>query len=564
MKSSSKRSRKKTNHKHIFVVGGVMSGVGKGIATASIGTILESMNYSVDLVKIDPYLNVDAGTMNPTEHGEVFVLNSGLETDQDMGNYERFLNKDAHDFSYMTSGMVYQEVINKERNLGYKGKCVEAIPHVRDAIIERFNKSAKESKSDVSIYEIGGTIGDFQNSLFYDAARVMKTNNPDDVVFIMVSYLPIPGTLGEMKTRPTQNAIHQLSSFGIQADFIVARSTLSLDDRRKEKLSSACNIPKEHIISAPDVESVYDIPINFENDKIGELIVKKFKLPNRKADLKEWSKFVRKAKGDLEEIEIAIVGKYFGTGDFTLADSYLSVIEAIKYSAFSQNRKAKLTWLNAKDFEDGKKKPEYLKNFAGVIVPGGFGETGIEGKLNVIKYCREKKIPYLGLCYGMQLLVIEFARNVAKIPDANTVEIDPKTKNPIIDIMLDQKEKVSNHEYGGTMRLGSYPCLLKKGTVALGAYKKYGKERIDENNVIDERHRHRYEVNPKYVEQLEKKGLIFSGTSPDGKLMEVAELSKKEHPFFVAAQFHPEFKARPLSPHPLFTGFMVAAKKHNV
>ncbi len=549
----------KKNHKYIFVIGGVMSGVGKGIATASIGTILESMNYKVNLMKVDPYLNVDAGTMNPTEHGEVFVLNSGLETDQDMGNYERFSNKDVDDFSYMTSGMVYRDVIEKERNLAYGGKCVEAIPDIRDEIIYRFKKSAKNSKADISIVEIGGTIGDFQNALFYEAARVMKVQNPDDVIFVMVSYLPIPRTLGEMKTRPTQNAIRQLNSFGIQADFVIARSSNPMDEKRKEKLAITCGLRKEHVISAPDIESIYDVPINFEKDKIGELVAKALKIPVRKPDLKDWVSFVNRTRNSTEEVSIAIVGKYFDTGDFVLSDSYLSVIESIKFSAFYLNKKAKITWINSKDFEKDPIKVKELSKFQGVLVPGGFGGTGIEGKINVIKYCRENKIPYFGICYGMQLMVVEYARNVANLVGAHTTEINPKTKYPVIDIMLDQKEKILKNNYGGTMRLGSYDCVLKEKTIAFDAYTKTKYWNIKKGDIICERHRHRYEVNSQYVEKIKESGLVFSGTSPDGLLMEIAELPKEKHPFFLGTQFHPEFKGRPISPHPIFTEFVKAA-----
>ncbi len=550
---------KKKNHKFIFVIGGVMSGVGKGIATASIGTILESMKYKINLVKVDPYLNVDAGTMNPTEHGEVFVLNSGLETDQDMGNYERFLNKDADDYSYMTSGMVYRDVIEKERNLAYGGKCVEAIPNIRDEIIEKLKKSARNSKTDISIVEIGGTIGDFQNALFYEAARVIKVKNPDDVIFVMVSYLPIPGTLGEMKTRPTQNAIRQLNSFGIQADFIIARSTIAMDSKRKEKLAITCNISKENVISAPDIESIYDVPLNFEKDHIGEMIAKALKIPVRKPDLKDWTHFVQKTKNGNGEIKIALVGKYFDTGNFVLSDSYISVIESIKFSAFHLNKRARITWLNSKDFEKNSQKVKELKDYQGVIVPGGFGEAGIEGKISVIKYCRENQIPYFGLCYGMQLMIIEYARNVAKIEDAHTAEIKPNAKNLVIDIMPDQKEKLAKNNYGGSMRLGAYDCVLEKGSIAFDSYKKTKNWVIKRGNIISERHRHRYEVNPEYIEKITNAGLVFSGKSPNGVLMEIAELPKSKHSFFLGTQFHPEFKGRPISPHPLFTEFIKVA-----
>jgi CTP synthase len=542
---------KKKNHKYIFVIGGVMSGVGKGITTSSIGTILKGMGHKVNLVKVDPYLNVDAGTMNPTEHGEVFVMDSGLETDQDMGSYERFLNRNLLNEDYMTSGAVYKYVIDKERNLGYGGKCVEAIPNVRDEIIRRYKLSAKVNKTDITIVEIGGTVGDYQNALFMEAARVLKVRNPEDVAFILVSYLPVPGTLGEMKTRPTQNAVRQLNSYGIHADFIIARSHIELDKKRKEKLAITCNLPAENVISAPDIESIYDVPLNFEKDKTGELIARKLGITVRTPDLSDWKKFVKNRKSAKKEIDIAVVGKYFDTGDFVLADSYLSVIEAIKYSAYKEGLKPNLHWINSKKYDKDPKAVTELKKFDGVIVPGGFGEKGIEGKLAVIKYVRENKIPYLGLCYGMQLMVIEYARNVAKISGAQTAEIDGTASNLVIDIMPDQKKKIAEGNYGGSMRLGEYPAVLKKGTIAR---KCYGTDEISE------RHRHRYEVNPEFVDQIADAGLVFSGTSPDGKLMEIAEIPSDKHPFMVASQFHPEFKARPIDPHPLFNGFVKAIK----
>jgi CTP synthase len=543
----------KQNTKYIFVVGGVMSGVGKGVATASIGKILSARGLSVNLVKIDPYLNVDAGTMNPTEHGEVFVLDSGLETDQDMGNYERFLNRDLGPEDYMTSGMVYKTVIDRERNLGYHGKFVEAIPHVRDEIVDRLKLSAKMSKSDVTVVEIGGTVGDFQNALYIDAARLLHLNSPGDVIFVMVSYLPIPSTIGEMKTRPTQHAVHALNSYGIQPNFIIARSPRPLDQKRKEKLAVWCSVPVDHIISAPDVDSIYDVPINFEKDNFSDILLKALGKKGKQAsDMNEWKKFASHAHNGKKTVNIGIVGKYFDTGDFILSDAYLSVIEAIKFSAYELGVKPNISWLNAKDYERDTKKVSELKNYDGIIVPGGFGETGIEGKISAIKFARENKIPYFGLCYGMQLMTIEFARNVVGLKDAHTTEINPQTKNPIIDIMPEQKELMKNKKYGATMRLGAYPAVLKAGTIAEGAYKK---------SKISERHRHRFEVNPDYIEKLENAGLVFSGVSPDRRLMEIAELPKTKHPFFLGTQFHPELKSRPLAPHPLFTAFIKVAIK---
>ncbi|OHA32161.1 MAG: CTP synthase [Candidatus Taylorbacteria bacterium RIFCSPLOWO2_01_FULL_45_15b] len=529
-----------------------MSGVGKGIATASIGQILEAEGYKVNPIKVDPYLNVDAGTMNPTEHGEVFVLRSGLETDQDMGNYERFMNLDLSAGDYITSGMVYKHVIEKERNLGYGGKCVEAIPHITGEITRRILNAAEANGSEVSLVEIGGTVGDYQNIMFIEAARVLRIKNPDDVIFILVSYLPMPSTIGEMKTRPTQNAVRQLNSYGVQPDFIIARSTVPLDQKRKEKIAISCNVRAENVISAPDIKSVYDVPLNFAKDKIGETLISTLKLqPKKKKEgLTKWRQFVNKISNADKEVKIAVIGKYFDSGDFVFSDAYVSVIEAIKFSAYNKGARPKLDWLNAKDFENAILKAAVLKKYHGILVPGGFGESGIEGKLLAIEYARKNKIPYLGLCYGMQLMVVEYARNVLGLKEANTSEINPMSPDKVIDIMPDQKKKMEDKDYGGSMRLGMYEAVLKEATIARKAYGV---------NKIEERHRHRYEVNPDYIERLEEAGLVFSGTSPDGTLMEIAELSKKVHPFFLGTQFHPEFQARPLAPHPLFDAFIAAA-----
>ncbi len=538
-------------HKYLFVLGGVMSGVGKGIASSSMALILKERGYEVNLVKIDPYLNVDAGTMNPTEHGEVFVLRSGLETDQDMGNYERFLNRDLGPEDYMTSGMVYQSVINRERNLGYKGKFVEAIPHVRDEIIDRLETAAAHNGSRVSVIEIGGTVGDFQNALFIEAARVMRLKHPNDVQFVLVSYLPVPNTIGEMKTKPTQSAVRELNSYGVQPDFILARSNDPMDEKRKEKLAIWCNVPSQHIISAPDVASIYDVPLNFEKDNLGDLLLDALRLPkDTPANFTAWSNFVSRITAGGPEVRIGIVGKYFDTGDFVLSDAYLSVIEALKFSGAELGVKPKIEWLNAKDFQSGEG-VEKLGEYDGIIVPGGFGETGIEGKLHAIRYVRENKIPYFGLCYGMQLMVVEYARNVLGLEGAHTVEINPDAVHPIVAMMDAQKEVLARGEYGGTMRLGSCVEKIVPGTIA---HQAYGKDEVEE------RHRHRYEINPAYVPQLTEAGLVFSGTSPDGVLMEIAELPVSVHPFFLGTQAHPELIARPLAPHPLFSAFLAAAK----
>lgn len=551
-------------HKYIFVVGGVMSGVGKGIATSSIGTLLHAKGYDVNLAKVDPYLNVDAGTMNPTEHGEVFVLNSGLETDQDMGNYERFLNRDLTHEDYMTSGMVYKHVIEKERALGYKGRCVEAIPDIRDEIVSRYEHAAKTEKSEITVVEIGGTVGDYQNIMFIEAARVLKIRHPEDVIFVMVSYLPIPAKIGEMKSRPTQNAVHQLASYGVHTDILLCRADVPVDKKRKEKIAVACNMPVDHVISAPDIDSVYDVPLNFERDQLGDIIMRTLKLePRRNAlsakGLSDWKRFaegVKQVRESKEEVNIAIVGKYFNTGDFVLTDAYVSVLEAIKYSAYALGKKPVIHTVNSRDFEVYNPDYRVLDIYDGILVPGGFGESGIEGKLNVIRYAREHQIPYFGLCYGMQLMTIEYARNVLGLKGATTAEIDPSAEHLVIDIMPDQKKKLADGHYGASMRLGSYEARLAAGTIAHGAY---GAAGWMKGSSITERHRHRYEVNPEYIERITAAGLVFSGTSPDGTLMEIAELPRTEHPFFLGTQFHPEFLARPMRPHPLFTEFVRAA-----
>ena len=544
----------KEGYKYIFVVGGVMSGVGKGIVSSSIGCILKSKGLRVTAIKIDPYINVDAGTMNPTEHGEVFVLRDGYETDQDMGNYERFLDENLPEINYMTTGRVYLEVIRRERNLEYKGKNVEVVPDIPLEVIRRIDVATEAAKADVTLIEIGGTIGEYQNIIFLEAARMLKQRHPQDVAVVMVSYVPIPSNIGEMKTKPTQYAARSLNSVGLQADVILARAEVPLDIKRKEKIAIFCNIEPSRVLSAPDVKSIYDVPLNFEKDKLGDILLDILHLPGkRRTNLTRWTRFAKAATSrSAPEVKIAVVGKYFDSGDFVLSDAYLSVIEAIKFSAAKLNRRPVLTWINSKDFEKGEPVAK-LKQYDGIIVPGGFGESGIDGIIKTIRFAREHKIPYFGLCYGMQLMVIEYARNVLGLKNAHTTEIQKTSEDPVVDIMLEQKKHLSENKYGGTMRLGVYPAYLKKGTMARAAYKE---------ELVEERHRHRYEINPAYIKKLEEAGLIFSGTSPDGVLMEIAELPRKMHPFMLGTQFHPELQARPLSPHPLFTEFLRAAITH--
>jgi len=530
-----------------------MSSVGKGIATASCAKILKARGYSTTCIKVDPYINVDAGTMNPTEHGEVFVTDDGDETDQDIGNYERFLDIDILSTNYMTTGRVYKKVIEDERNLRYEGKCVEVVPHIPMEVVRRIKEASFEANSEVTVIEIGGTVGEYQNVLFLEAARMMKIESPDDVIFVMVSYLPIPKMVGEMKTKPTQSAVRTLNSSGIQPNVLLCRSEKSLDEKRKEKLSVFCNLNKNAIISAPDADSIYDVVLNFKKENLDERLIELLNLEKREPnnELEEWQNFANKVKNVKEKITIGIVGKYFKTGDYVLSDSYLSVIEAIKHASWYYDKKPIIKWLYADDYEKYPEKLEELKSCDGVIVPGGFGTRGIEGKIKAIQYVRENNIPFLGLCYGMQLATIEFARNVANITNATTEEMNENSENMVIHTMKDQINKIKNGNYGGTMRLGAYPCLLNKKSKS---FECYGKENISE------RHRHRYEFNNNYRKLLQENGLLIAGTSPDNNLVEIIENPKNT--FFVGSQFHPELKSRPLNPHPLFLGFIKASIKN--
>ena len=540
--------------KYVFVVGGVMSGVGKGVASSAISLILKSKGYNVTALKIDPYINVDAGTMNPTEHGEVFVLEDGDECDQDMGNYERFLDTTLTRTNYMTTGRVYQEVIRRERNLEYKGRNVQVVPDVPAEVIRRIKEAQQKAHADVAITEIGGTVGEYESILFLEAARMLHQENPEDVAIVMVSYVPTPHNIGEMKTKPTQHANRELNAAGLQADVILARAETPLDEKRKEKIATFCNVLPERVISAPDVESIYDVPLNYEKDGLGDILCDVLGLPKKKTDLAHWVAFVEKSKNGTREVKIAMVGKYFKSGEFVLSDVYISVLEALKTAAYHQNFKVAIDYFDSEEFEKDDGRLESLGTYNGIVVPGGFGERGVEGIARAVKYAREKKIPYLGLCYGMHWQTIEYARNVAGLEGAHTTEIKKDTPHPVIDIMEGQKENVKKSNMGGTMRLGAYRAVLTEGSIVREAY---GKDEISE------RHRHRYEVNPKYIEQLEKAGLVFSGRSPDGVLMEIAELPRETHPFFVGVQFHPEFLSRPLRPHPLFVAFVKAAGEKN-
>lgn len=541
-----------------------MSGVGKGIATASIGKILQARGFKVTALKIDPYVNVDAGTMSPTEHGEVFVLKDGMECDQDMGNYERFLDCDFTRDNYMTTGSIYLSVIQKERNLEYGGKQVEVVPRIPLEVIERIDKALKINKSEIALVEIGGTVGEYENILFLEAVRMLKIKKPQDVALILVSYVPALGAGGnELKTKPTQHAARSLNSVGLHPDIILARAAVSLDDKRKEKIEFMCSLDKGDAISAPNVKSIYEVPVNFEDGGLTDRLMKKLSLRPRNRDLKDWREMVKVIRSPKKPVKIGIVGKYFGTGAFVLEDSYVSVLEAVKHAAYALNREPVIEWIDAEKFEKSKAALKELSKYDGLIVPGGFGARGVEGKIAAIQYAREKKIPFFGLCYGMQLAVVEFARHVVGLKNAQTTEIDPKTSNPVIDIMPEQKKNMAAKNYGATMRLGEYPAELIVGTRAEAAY--HGTRFVVKNKsnkkktTILERHRHRYEVNPEYVDQIAKKGMVFSGVSPDRRLMEIMELPASKHPFFLGTQFHPELTSRPMTSHPLFLAFVKAA-----
>jgi len=534
---------------YIIVTGGVISGLGKGITTASIGKILQLHGYNVTAIKIDPYMNFDAGTLRPTEHGEVWVTEDGGEIDQDLGHYERFLDIDIPKYHNITTGQVYNAVLEKERKGKYLGKTVQPIPHVTDEIKKRIKRPASESNWDFVLVEIGGTVGDYENVLFLEAVRQMK-NEGEKVVFVHVTYVPMLDALGEAKTKPTQHSVKLLREIGIMPDFIITRSEKTLDSVRREKIAMFCNVYEDDVISNEDVDNIYAVSLLFERQDLCKKILKKLNLRKDHNDLEGWEKFIKKIRRVQNPVKIGIVGKYFDIGTSQLSDSYISVIEAVKHAAWNNNLNPEISWIDSKLFEEEPGKLSSLDDLDGIIVPGGFGASGVEGKISTIRYCRENKIPYLGLCLGMQLAVVEYARNKCGLMGANTVEIDKKATHPVIDFIPEQVKIVQESRYGATMRLGAWPAVLKKGSLI---------QRLYDVDKVSERHRHRYEVNPEYVEKLEKCGIVFSGRSPDGILMEFMELPN--HPYFVATQAHPEFKSRPLKPAPLFDGLIKAAKK---
>lgn len=532
--------------KFVLISGGVLSGLGKGITAASLALLLKNRGIRVTLMKCDMYLNIDAGTMNPLEHGEVFVTDDGLETDQDLGHYERFTGLTLNRSNYLTNGQIYKIVLDKERSLEYDGRCVEPYHQIPPEIINRWREAGKNNKADFVIIELGGTAGEYEGLLFYEAYRRLKMLSPNDVCLVHVGYLPVPNNIGELKSKPMQQSILNLNALGVQPDFIVCRAEKDTDLKRKEKIAFTAGLPIENIISNPDLSSVYLLPDKLEKEGLPEKIIKKLELGAKRLDLSKWHDLIKRIDKANDEVNIGIIGKYQKTGDYVLEDAYVCVVESLKHAGYKLGVKPKIHWINAEDYKDSD-----IKDLDGVIIPQGWGKRGIEGKIKAIKFARENNIPYLGLCFGMQMAVIEFARNVLKLKNANTLEADPKTKYPVIHTMDTQLEYIKNRRYGGTIRLGAYPTKIKKGSVL---EKVYGKSLVE-----GERHRHRYEFNNKYKKDFEKAGMVISGTSPDGLIVEAIELPKLK--FFVGTQFHPEYISKPLSPHPLFVSFLKASKK---
>lgn len=526
--------------KYIFITGGVVSSLGKGIVAASLGRLLRARGFSVINQKFDPYINVDPGTMSPFQHGEVFVTDDGAETDLDLGHYERFTDTSLGKFNNVTSGSVYQTVIEKERRGDYLGATVQVIPHITNEIKSRVLGATKQFKPDFQLIEIGGTIGDIESLPFIEAIRQFKTEiGIGNAISIHTTLLPYLPTSGELKTKPSQHSVQVLRSYGIQPEILVCRTAKSIPKTEKEKLALFCSVPKEAVIECRDMKSIYEVPLALEDQNMAHVVLDMLRVEDREADLTNWKKLVENIKNPHGVVKVAIAGKYT-----KLSDAYISVVESLKHAGYADDVKVEIKWINSEECVDMKKCKELLSDVQAVVVPGGFGIRGIEGKLNVIRYARENNLPFLGLCLGMQCAVIEYARNVVGIKDANSKEFDENAQNPVIDLMLEQKNV---HGYGGTMRLGAYDCVLKKGSKA---EKAYGTERISE------RHRHRYEVNNEYIDRIAEKGLVFSGMSPDGMLAEVVELPQLD--WFVACQFHPEFKSRPERPHPLFKGLIDA------
>jgi CTP synthase len=528
--------------RYIFVTGGVVSSIGKGITTASLGRLLRNRGFSVTVQKLDPYINVDAGTMNPYQHGEVFVTDDGAETDLDLGHYERFIDCNLTRHSSVTTGSVYSEVIAKERRGDYLGSTVQMIPHITNEIKERIVRVGQETQADVVIAEIGGTVGDIEGQIFIEAIRQFRKDvGHANCLYIHVTLIPDVGPWGEIKTKPTQHSVIKLREMGIQPDVLICRTRRPISMEMREKISLFCDVDKEAVIEAMDIETLYEVPLRFEESGLANLVVKRLGMPERKPNMAEWEEIVQRIKWPTYEVNAAIVGKYTGNGD-----AYISIAEALKHGGIANDARVNLTWLDSEELET-QEFEDRLAPMDAIVVAGGFGARGVEGKINAVRYARERHVPYLGLCYGMQMAVIEFARNVCGLADAHTEEVDPHSPHPVIHILPEQKEVTYK---GATMRLGAYRCQLVAGSLA---------ERLYNAPFVFERHRHRYELNNEYREVLAKHGMVCSGISPDYRLVEIIEIP--EHPYFIATQFHPEFKSRPNRAHPLFRGLIEAAVK---
>lgn len=546
-------------HKYIFISGGVISGLGKGITAATTALLLKSAGFKVVPVKCENYLNIDAGTINPIEHGDPFLCEDGTEADMDIGTYEKFLGEDMGKINFITMGQIYKTVIDRERRFEYNGEDVEAIPHITDEIIKRINAALTKTKAEIAVIELGGTVGEYQNIFYYEASRILALKNPGDVIHIHVGYLPTPSHLGEPKTKPTQMSVRTLNSMGIQPDILIARSDRPLDKRRRDRFSLFCNMAVDDVMSSPDVDSVYEIPLLLAKQNMPERILKKLGLPVKKGNLKDWEKFVDMVKKPKKQkISIAIVGKYFSTGDYQLRDSYAALFDAINHAAWAKDTNTDIKWIDAEKVEKEGIENSLPKGTDGIIVPIGWGERGAEGMIAAASYARKNNIPYLGLCYGMQLAVVAFARDVLNLNKANTSENDPKCTDPVIHLIAAQADILKRRAYGGTMRLGAWNAVVKKGTLTYQLYDKYNAFIDKSKGLTSERHRHRYEFNSKYTKQFEKAGLVIAATSIVENLVEIIELPKEMHPFYVGTQGHPEYKSRPLSPHPIFLGFIDA------
>jgi CTP synthase len=526
--------------KFVFVTGGVVSSIGKGIVAASLGRLLKSRDYSVSILKLDPYINVDPGTMSPFQHGEVFVTADGAETDLDLGHYERFTDTSMSRLNSVTTGSIYQAVINKERRGDYRGGTVQVIPHITNEIKERIHRVAKNTNPDVVITEIGGTVGDIESLPFLEAIRQFRKDvGRDNVLYTHVTLLPWIPAAGEMKTKPTQHSVKELRSIGIQPDILVCRCDRPLHPGLKEKLSEFCDVPVESVITSPDARSIYEVPLILEREGLAQQALQLLHLPQREPNLRQWQTLVERLYSPTRQIEIALVGKYI-----RLSDAYLSVVEALRHAAIAMGSDLNLRWVSSEELESYGAE-HFLAGVSGIVVPGGFGVRGVDGKIAAIQYARENQIPFLGLCLGMQCSVIEWAQHVARLEEANSAEFAPNAANPVINLLPEQQDVV---DLGGTMRLGLYPCRVAPNTLAFSLY---------QDEVVYERHRHRYEFNNAYRNLFLDTGYVISGTSPDGRLVEMIELPS--HPFFIATQFHPEFRSRPSTPHPLFQGFVQAA-----